>query len=89
MLFIQERKPSLNVQSDSIRAKLSIKKYITMKHAQIRYNLFKLQLFHNLDIQYFFTLYNDVWYMETSSLIFLDRRLVKNKLLFSEPRVCS
>ena len=25
MLFIQERKPSLNVQSDSIRAKLSIK----------------------------------------------------------------
>ena len=31
--------------------------------------------------------------METSSnvfeFIFLDRRLVKNELLFSEPRVCS
>ena len=31
MLFIQERKSSLNVQSDSIPAKLSMKKYITMK----------------------------------------------------------
>ena len=67
VVFIQERKPSLDMQADSIHAAFLLRNLLDNKASTntIKFNLFKVQLFKQLWNLYFFTLDNDVWYIET------------------------
>lgn len=56
--------------SDSILSKIFYWIYITMEHARIQPNLFKLQLLKQLKNLTFLTLDNDVWCIKTSNDVF-------------------
>ena len=70
MLFIQERKPLLNMQSESIRAKLFYYEIYKKMNARIQSTLFKVQILKQLWKLKFHTLENDVWNIESSSNVF-------------------